>query len=60
MSQDNKKTLSEDATGLAQFVYEGMEFAKKLGQKWSHAWREIEIIRLKSTGYMAESEGFEP
>ena len=41
MSRENKKTPSEDAFGLAQFVLEGLGVAEKLGQKWSHACREI-------------------
>jgi len=33
ISRDTEKTLCEGATGVAQFGYEGLWFAKKLGQK---------------------------
>ena len=60
MLRDSKKMFPEDAPGMAQFMSEGRGVAEKLGPKWSQACRKIEINRLKSIGYMAESEGFEP
>ena len=52
--------ISEDATGMAQFVSERLGVGKGLVPKRSQAGQGRDLISSKSTRYMAESEGFEP
>ena len=54
------KWISADATGMAQFVSERLGVSKRLVRRWSQTGSDIDINLLKSMGYMAESEGFEP
>ena len=54
------KWISEDAAGMAAFVSEKLGVSEGLVPKWSHTEEGRDLIPMKSTLYMAESEGFEP
>ena len=45
---------------MAQFVSERLGVSERLVPKWSQTRQGRDLISRKSTGYMAESEGFEP
>jgi len=47
------KWISEDATGMAQFVSERLGVSESLVPKWSQAREGKDLISRKSTRYMA-------
>ena len=53
------KWISEDAAGMAAFVSEKLGVSEGLVPKWSQTEEGRDLISMKSTLYMAESEGFE-
>jgi integrase len=50
------KWISEDAAGMAAFVSEKLGVSEGLVPKWSHTEEGRDLIPMKSTLYMAESE----
>ena len=59
IDEHHGKWISEDAAGLAAFLSEKPGVSEGLVPKWSHTEQGRDLISMKSTRYMAESEGFE-
>ena len=47
------KWISEDATGMAQYVSERLGISERLVPKWSQAGHDIDTNLLESMDYMA-------